>query len=103
MMNMMNQTAQREEVLDFGDEVRRLGLRSVDILKLDCEGCEWDVLRSLHQHGLWDTVRLIRGEWHHSSPSCFRLGPGDWRQVPHHLWDQRRIPDLDDDYDDDDG
>src|SRR5205823_3847720 len=48
--------------------VRRLwaekGLTACDLLKLDCEGSEVAVLRSLAETGHLGNVRLITGEWH---------------------------------------
>jgi FkbM family methyltransferase len=43
---------------------REKSLQACDLLKLDCEGCEVPVLRSLAQAGLLAGVRLIVGEWH---------------------------------------
>ncbi|MBL9124457.1 MAG: FkbM family methyltransferase [Planctomycetaceae bacterium] len=53
-----------------GEPVRRVTLEAlledyelpwIDLLKLDCEGCE---LSLLAHAGVWDRVRLIVGEWH---------------------------------------
>ena len=47
-------------VTAFAEVVARLG-GSVDLLKLDCEGAEWDIF---HDKASFQQVRLIRMEYH---------------------------------------
>ena len=53
-----------------GDVVRNLGLTKVDLIKIDCEGAEYDVLTSLPPDFL-DQCEWIVGEMH--DESAFQL------------------------------
>lgn len=53
---------------------RLKGLSSCDFLKLDCEGCEADVLESLAEAGHLARVLQIAGEWHSADDEA---GSGD--------------------------
>jgi FkbM family methyltransferase len=46
-----------------GRMLAEIGLDSVDVIKIDTEGSEWEILTSLDR-GLLDGVRLIMGELH---------------------------------------
>ncbi|HET7104866.1 MAG TPA: FkbM family methyltransferase [Terracidiphilus sp.] len=46
--------------VNLATAMERLG-RRVDLLKLDCEGAEWEILK---QEMRWETVRNIRMEYH---------------------------------------
>jgi hypothetical protein len=46
--------------ISFRQAVMRLG-ESVDLVKLDCEGAEWDILRDAP---VWNSVKNIAMEYH---------------------------------------
>lgn len=52
----------------FGGSINALFLRilcpRIDFLKLDCEGCEIELLREMEELGMAQEIPLIYGEWH---------------------------------------
>lgn len=54
---------------------------SIDMLKLDCEGCE-HILKQ--EPGVLDKIKMLAFEWHGSSIKDFLLSNHDWR------WNIRR-------------
>lgn len=44
--------------------LRAFGIEQVHLLKLDCEGAEYEILESLAKSGRLADVGWIRGEWH---------------------------------------
>jgi len=57
-------------VTRLGDALRRHGLESIDLCKMDCEGGEWDMLAQ-EPAGLWSRVAFVVGEYH-GDPDAFR-------------------------------
>jgi FkbM family methyltransferase len=55
--------AERVDALSLADLFDRCGLEEVDVLKLDCEGAEFDALLASHE-GLLRRVGAIVGEYH---------------------------------------
>jgi FkbM family methyltransferase len=55
--------SQRVPVRHAGRCLAALGVRQVDVIKIDTEGAEWDILTSLGKP-LLDAVQLIMGELH---------------------------------------
>lgn len=54
------------QIKHAGDVVRDLGLRKVDLIKIDCEGAEYDVLTSLPPDTLFQSKWIV-GEMHDES------------------------------------
>ncbi|NES80452.1 MAG: hypothetical protein F6K10_02800 [Moorea sp. SIO2B7] len=44
----------------MSEAIKTLG-STVDLLKIDCEGAEWDLLRA---EGVWDKIQNIAMEYH---------------------------------------
>ena len=53
------------EVVTLGDLLDSQGVQSIDLLKLDCEGAEYDILGSADASVL-ERIKCIVGEYHHA-------------------------------------
>lgn len=62
--------------------LRKFSIQQVALLKLDCEGCEWEVTFDWHRRGLWRRIDQLVGELHAFNPTCFEfvLGQRPWRR-----------------------
>lgn len=47
--------------ISFGEALKRFGKLNVDIVKMDCEGSEWEILDKVN---LWKSVKFITMEYH---------------------------------------
>jgi len=45
-------------------QVTDFGIDEVDLIKLDCEGAEYQIISELLALGLMDRIGWISGEWH---------------------------------------
>lgn len=46
------------------EAVRLCGLTSIDLLKIDCEGCEVNIFKEWAETGFLARIQCITGEWH---------------------------------------
>lgn len=44
--------------------MHKYAIQDVALLKLDCEGCEWETALEWHRLGLWNRFRIVVGEFH---------------------------------------
>ena len=50
--------------VNFMSFVKENSIETIDFLKCDCEGCEYDIFSPENQDWILDRVRKIAGEWH---------------------------------------
>lgn len=94
-----NSDAQPARILTLTRLVNELGLERIDLLKLDCEGAEWDVLPAAepilpavrqicmeyHRERDWTPERLAK--WLTNLGFEVQFQPGEWNGL---LWARRR-------------
>lgn len=51
--------------------LHRFNIELVALMKLDCEGCEWEVAYDWLRRGLWRRIRQMVGEYHLFNPLCW--------------------------------
>mmetsp|Transcript_73335 Transcript_73335/g.203485 ORF Transcript_73335/g.203485 Transcript_73335/m.203485 type:complete len:386 (-) Transcript_73335:57-1214(-) len=51
--------------------MQRYRIRHIAVMKLDCEGCEWEVGFDWLRRGFWGRVGHIVGEFHMFNPVCY--------------------------------
>lgn len=56
--------------------MRALRIRSTMLLKLDCEGCEWETALQWQRNGVWRSIRAVVGELHAYADHCDAVWEG---------------------------
>jgi FkbM family methyltransferase len=52
------------QLINFNDQVKKLEIKQIDLLKIDCEGAEYDIIESLDSNYLKNNIKNIILEYH---------------------------------------
>lgn len=52
------------QLINFNDQVKKLQIQQIDLLKIDCEGAEYDIIKSLDSNYLKNNIKNIILEYH---------------------------------------
>lgn len=51
--------------------LQKFNIETVSLMKLDCEGCEWEITFDWFRRGLWRRIQQLVGEYHLFNPICW--------------------------------
>jgi FkbM family methyltransferase len=78
------------DIRDVADVWRDFSLENIDLMKMNCEGSEYELLERMHSAGLLQRVKYFQIQWHYVLPEAKarRLQSIEALQQTHHLqWD----------------
>jgi FkbM family methyltransferase len=52
------------QLINFNDQVKKLQIQQIDLLKIDCEGAEYDIIESINPEYLSNNIKNIILEYH---------------------------------------